>query len=230
MKRLVVLLAALTATPLSAGSLGGGVITFKGPDGSLRVLTVAGVAPSRDLPRGSDDRRTELWPEVEETARSAGVDPHLVDLVIRMESGYNPNAVSPKGATGVMQLMPDTARAYRVADMFDPADNIRGGVHYLRDLLDRFGSDVRLALAAYNAGPEAVQRYGGIPPYDETENYVHSILSAYGKADSPALSGGFGRTAASRRPVVTAGSRAVRVVSNAGRSGEPALDRRLGLR
>lgn len=228
MRAVAVLAALLASTPLSAGSRGGGVITYKGSDGSLKVIAVAGAAPAREVPRAAEDRRAVLWPDVEQTARSAGVDPHLVDLVIRMESGYNPNAVSPKGATGVMQLMPDTARAYRVADMFDPVDNIRGGVHYLRDLLTRFGSDVRLALAAYNAGPEAVQRYGGVPPYDETEDYVHSILSAYNRGNSFSLAGGFGRPALARRPTSSTG--AGKLVSNAGRAGEPPVGRRLGLR
>jgi soluble lytic murein transglycosylase-like protein len=106
-----------------------------------------------------------------------GVDTSLVKAVIHAESGYNPNAVSRKGATGLMQLMPKTAQGLKVADSFNPADNIRGGVRYLKFLLDTFKGDVSLALAAYNAGLTKVARYGGVPPYTETRNYVDRVLA-----------------------------------------------------
>jgi soluble lytic murein transglycosylase-like protein len=106
-----------------------------------------------------------------------GVDKYLVKAVIHAESGYNPNAVSSKGAAGLMQLMPATAQDLRVADSFNPSDNIRGGVRYLRFLLDTFKGDVTLALAAYNAGLGNVAKYGGVPPYEETRNYVSKVLS-----------------------------------------------------
>jgi len=106
-----------------------------------------------------------------------GVDRSLVKAVIHAESGYNPNAVSSKGAAGLMQLMPATAQDLRVADSFNPSDNIRGGVRYLRFLLDTFKGDVTLALAAYNAGLGNVAKHGGIPPYEETRNYVSKVLS-----------------------------------------------------
>lgn len=106
-----------------------------------------------------------------------GVNPSLVKAVIHAESGYNPNAVSRKGASGLMQLMPETARSLKVNNSFDPKDNVEGGVKYLRFLLDTFRGDVSLAVAAYNAGLNKVARYGGIPPYNETRTYVNRVLS-----------------------------------------------------
>ena len=106
-----------------------------------------------------------------------GVNPCLVKAVIHAESGYNPNAVSSKGASGLMQLMPATARSLKVADRFNPKDNVEGGVKYLRFLLDTFRGDVSLAVAAYNAGLGSVAKYGGIPPYNETRTYVTRVLS-----------------------------------------------------
>jgi hypothetical protein len=114
---------------------------------------------------------------IDSCAREFGVDRSLVKAVIHAESGYNPNAVSRKGATGLMQLMPSTAQGLKVADAFNPEDNIRGGVRYLRFLLDTFKGDVSLALAAYNAGLSKVARYGGVPPYQETRNYVSKVLN-----------------------------------------------------
>jgi soluble lytic murein transglycosylase-like protein len=106
-----------------------------------------------------------------------GVDKSLIKAVIHAESGYDPNAVSSKGASGLMQLMPNTAKSLKVANSFDPADNIRGGVRYLKFLLDTFRGDVALALAAYNAGLSKVAQYGGVPPYQETQNYVAKVLN-----------------------------------------------------
>lgn len=106
-----------------------------------------------------------------------GVSVSLVKAVIHAESGYNPNALSSKGASGLMQLMPGTARSLKVADRFNPSDNVEGGVKYLRFLLDTFRGDVSLALAAYNAGLSKVARYGGIPPFNETRTYVNRVLS-----------------------------------------------------
>jgi soluble lytic murein transglycosylase len=109
------------------------------------------------------------------------LDRKLVKAVIRAESGYNAQAVSPKGAAGLMQLMPGTSRDLGVLDPFDPYQNIDGGARYLRAMLNRFGNDVILALAAYNAGPESVQKYGGVPPYDETQTYVQRVLDYYSR-------------------------------------------------
>jgi soluble lytic murein transglycosylase-like protein len=110
-------------------------------------------------------------------ASKYGVSPSLIKAVIHAESGYNPNAVSSKGASGLMQLMPGTARSLKVSNSFDPKDNVEGGVKYLRFLLDTFRGDVSLAVAAYNAGLNKVARYGGIPPYNETRTYVNRVLS-----------------------------------------------------
>ena len=119
----------------------------------------------------------EFEPIINSCALQYGVDKSLVKAVIQAESGYNPNAVSRKGATGLMQLMPRTAQDLKVANSLDPSDNIRGGVRYLRFLLDTFKGDEALALAAYNAGLSKVAQYRGIPPYEETRNYVGRVLS-----------------------------------------------------
>ena len=117
---------------------------------------------------------------VEEVARAHGLDSALLHAVISVESHYNPRAVSKKGATGLMQLMPATAKRYGVSDLFDPAQNLHGGAKYLRDLLTLFNSDVSLALAAYNAGENAVIKNGNrIPPFRETRNYVPRVLDYY---------------------------------------------------
>lgn len=128
-------------------------------------LTLAGTNP------------TEYDAIIASSARKYGVSPSLVKAVIQAESGYNPNAVSRKGASGLMQLMPGTARSLKVSNSFDPKDNVEGGVKYLRFLLDTFSGDVSLALAAYNSGLNKVAKYGGIPPYAETRNYVNKVLA-----------------------------------------------------
>ncbi|HET6420326.1 MAG TPA: transglycosylase SLT domain-containing protein [Geobacteraceae bacterium] len=119
----------------------------------------------------------EFEPIINSLSAEYGVDKSLIKAVIHAESGYNPNAVSPKGASGLMQLMPKTAKDLKVCNTFDPQENIRGGVRYLRFLLDTFRGDVSLALAAYNAGLSKVSKYGGIPPYEETQNYVSRVLN-----------------------------------------------------
>jgi soluble lytic murein transglycosylase-like protein len=113
-------------------------------------------------------------------AEAHGVDPVLVQALIQVESNYKPRARSAKGAMGLMQLMPSTAREYQVRNAYDPAANISAGVQKLKGLLDKWGGDVRLALASYNAGEGAVARFNGIPPYRETQKYVSKILSIAG--------------------------------------------------
>lgn len=119
---------------------------------------------------------------IERVAREYGISPDLVKAVALVESGFDPHAVSPKGAGGLMQLMPATAKRYGVRDVFDPLENLRAGIRHLRDLLDEFGGNVTLALAAYNAGSGAVRRHGGVPAYPETRAYVSKVHESMGEA------------------------------------------------
>jgi len=122
-------------------------------------------------------------PIVSASAYRHSIPVDLVHSIIRAESNYNPNAVSPKGAMGLMQLMPETAQAYGVSNPFDPSQNVEGGVKYLKDLIKLFGRTTSKVLAAYNAGQEAIKKYGGVPPYRETRNYIQRVMSGgYQKA------------------------------------------------
>lgn len=122
----------------------------------------------------------ELRPLIERASSETGLPVALIDAVIRTESGYRPQAVSRAGAIGLMQLMPATARSVGVRDAYDPAQNILGGARYLKKMFERFGN-LRFAIAAYNAGPGAVDKYGGVPPFKETMRYVRTVLSRYEK-------------------------------------------------
>ncbi len=120
-------------------------------------------------------------PIIKKVAGKYRIDPELVHVVIRAESNYDSFAISDKGAMGLMQLMPATAEQYGVGNVFDPAQNIEGGVRYLRDLVRLYNGQTKLVLAAYNAGQEAVRRYKGIPPYPETKAYIAGIMRNYKK-------------------------------------------------
>jgi soluble lytic murein transglycosylase-like protein len=137
------------------------------------------------LPLQSPSGNVQHSPDLNEVVKAASgtyhLDPDLVNSVIRAESGFNVRAVSPKGAQGLMQLMPQTASQLGVHNAFDPQANVEGGTRYLRELLERYDFDLIKALAAYNAGPERVEQYGGVPPYYETKAYVARIVRDFNK-------------------------------------------------
>ncbi|KAA0682305.1 lytic transglycosylase domain-containing protein [Roseomonas genomospecies 6] len=162
--------------------------------GHVRPWCRPGAAPLREALAPPP----EIVALVHKTAPQYGLDPALVMAVIRVESAFRSDAVSPKEAAGLMQLIPDTAERFGVSDVFDPAQNIRGGVRYLRWLLAYFQGDVTLALAGYNAGERAVDRFRGVPPYEETRNYVRAIRRLYDAPRHP-----FDAAAAEPSPLVT---------------------------
>ena len=128
------------------------------------------------VPKGATSAQVKAW--IKQASAKHGLDPCLVQALIEIESGGDASAVSPKGAQGLMQIMPGTARGLNLSDPFDPSANIDAGSRYLREQLKTFG-DVRLALAAYNAGPEAVRKFAGIPPYAETQRYVAAVANRF---------------------------------------------------
>ncbi len=164
------------------------VLVLKG-GGELGVApeAVQGFVPDEVL----DEIATPLAGDVRALAVAAaerhGLDPKLVLAVVSVESAFEPSAVSPKGAQGLMQLMPQTASALGVADSLDPAQNLDGGTRHLGALLTFYGGDLRRALAAYNAGQGAVARHGGVPPYPETRAYVRKVIARYKAKDAPGL-------------------------------------------
>ena len=161
------------------------VLSDKPKDPSAKTYKVHRVNAIRTTQPVSE--RAALYDDmIAEHADLHGVDANLVRAVIQAESDFNPRAVSVKGAMGLMQLMPDTAKEYGVLDAFNPAQNIRAGVAYLKSLLVKYSQNVELALAAYNAGPGAVKKYGGtVPPYRETRKYVEKITDAVEAAPAP---------------------------------------------
>lgn len=124
---------------------------------------------------------------IETFSNKYGVDGDFIKAIIKQESGFNPKATSKKGAMGLMQLMPATAKSLGVKDAYNPSENIEGGVKLISNLLKTYNNNSELALAAYNAGPGAVKKYGGIPPYKETQNYVKNIMANYNKVKGAAL-------------------------------------------
>ncbi len=127
----------------------------------------------------------QLKPMIDKAAAQAGLDPSLLDALVSAESSYNPLARSSAGAMGLTQLMPGTAKSLGVTNPFDPYQNLTGGANYLSQMIKKYNGDIGLALAAYNAGPNAVDRHGGIPPYSETRNYVQKILATYEARKQP---------------------------------------------
>ena len=188
--------ALLTAAPAAAQVLeiqpDGGVVTYAGPavyaSEGVKSLIARPAQPAAAAP-------AEISAAIRESAERHAVSAPLAEAVAWQESRFRQTAVSPKGALGVMQLMPQTARSLGV-DAADARANVEGGVTYLAQMLARFNGDQRLALAAYNAGPGAVLRYGGVPPYAETQAYVRSILSRLGAGAAPSATALVGAIAA----------------------------------
>jgi soluble lytic murein transglycosylase-like protein len=150
------------------------------------VAEAARPAPEMAAPQRVVRTSAQVETAIQQAAARHHVDPNLVRAVVKVESNFNPNAVSRKGAMGLMQLMPGTARELAVTDPFDPQQNVDAGVRHLRGLLDSFDGDVSRSLAAYNAGATAVNRHKGIPPYAETQDYVRRITKLYGNGTSVA--------------------------------------------
>lgn len=143
----------------------------------------ASLAKQNEPTNAAPERSFTIWNSLDQaiadTAERHEIDPELVRAIVKVESNFNPNAVSYKGAMGLMQLVPGTARRFGVGNVFDPGQNLDGGVRYLKHLLGLYDGNLRLSLAAYNAGEGAVERHGGIPPYAETQQYVRKISSLY---------------------------------------------------
>lgn len=156
--------------------LSGNPLAMRYPNDVVSALGNAPLNPLDLIPSNLGVGLTELQALADQTASEFGLDAALFRALINVESGWNPNSVSPKGAQGLTQLMPDVARELGVVDPFDPTQNLRGGAKYLKQMLDRFGS-VEMALGAYIAGPGAVARYNGVPPFGETQNAVKRILA-----------------------------------------------------
>lgn len=175
----------LVYSPLSAVAME--IYQFVDPSGTIHFTNVPTdprykrrslnpIQPSH-FERGDRERFVENI--VHEASRTQQVDPALIKAVIRVESNFDSGAVSSAGAQGLMQIMPKTAEILKLNNPFDPEENIQGGTRYLRALLNRFDQDLRLALAAYNAGPESVIRHQGVPPFEETTSYITKVLHFY---------------------------------------------------
>jgi len=154
----------------------------------LTVLSAAGlllagifISPLPGEAKALQELKQQYDPIVQACARQYNVPADLIHSIIRAESAYDSRAISPKGAVGLMQLMPETATQYGVSDRFDPTENIAGGVKYLKDLCKLFSGNTAKVLAAYNAGQEALKKFNGIPPYAETREYIRRVMASYSK-------------------------------------------------
>jgi len=198
-KRVALIIGAAAAAALPLAAQADGIYSFRDENGVVHFTNIKGLDPRqkllypsaraetpvgrpRPVPMPSQADLDRYRAIIDSAARTYSVDPHLVHAVIAVESAFNAAAISPKGASGLMQLMPDTARRYGVRNILDPHENIHGGVRYLRDLLAMFNNDAKLALAGYNAGENAVIRAGNrVPPYAETIAYVPKVMDLWSR-------------------------------------------------
>jgi soluble lytic murein transglycosylase-like protein len=174
------MIGSLTATPATPAQ----------PAAATSFAQTLAAAQTPSGASGSGGGSTPFGAEIDAAAARYGIDPALLRGLVRQESGFDPRAHSSAGAMGLTQLMPATASSLGVTDPYDPAQSIDGGTHFLGDLLTRFKGDVRLALAAYDAGPSAVARYGGVPPYAETQQYVTWVLNRLSELKAGTTTGG----------------------------------------
>jgi len=169
---------------LFQAALGGGTTTSQGLTSQLKGLSTTGQVNGyrgASAPQAKSGNVGSIENVIYSMAQKYGVDPDLIHQVVKAESGFNSNATSSSGAMGLMQLMPGTAASYGVKNAYDATQNLDGGTHFLKNLLDHFQGNVPLSLAAYNAGPGAVDKYNGIPPYKETQGYVQKIMAGLGQ-------------------------------------------------
>jgi len=183
--RLPLILCLIIGVQLLSVTAEGKMYSYVDDSGRLHFTNVPGDPRYQEVPGFKKVRRAAARGRfnrfIQASAKQYSLDPELIEAVIKVESDFNPYAVSKKGAMGLMQLMPDTAEEMDVASPFEPEENIRGGSRYLKKLIDLFDGDLRLVLAAYNAGPNRVLAHNRIPRIDETEKYVKRVLREYGK-------------------------------------------------